>query len=441
MTPAQIVQQHDSSAFPIAGPPQKRDRAFCPDDHPETPSAVQLEQQRLAALDRHDILDTPKEEAFDRITRLAQKLFNVPFVIITMIDAHRAWSKSLQGMELSEGPRNLSFCQYTIRGDGPLVVPDATLEPKFSDSRYVVGEPYLRFYAGIPLATRDGQNLGTLCLIDTKPREFSSDQTELLFDLARLAMDELELRLLSTTDSLTGALSRRAFKEQAHHSTALALRHQHELSCIAFDLDHFKSINDTYGHAVGDEVLAAVVKTCKAELRETDLLGRLGGEEFAVLLPHTSRSAAFEVAEKLRGTIEQLSFGPEGKCFRVSASFGVSSMGAATRDVDTLLKHADDAVYTAKAAGRNRCVAWQSNDAEVHILRRRVMKGGKIYFNGRTASIDCTVRGLSPEGARLDVSSTLGVPNKFTLVIRADDFESECQVLSRTDRHIEVEYC
>ncbi len=434
MTHAETIRQVSS------GLPQVT-QSFCEKIRPDADADLRREQDRLAALDRHDIVDTPKEEAFDRITRLAQKLFKVPFVIITMIDAHRAWSKSIQGMALPEGPRDLSFCRYTILDNRPLVVPDASTDLRFKDSPYVVGEPYLRFYAGIPLATREGQNIGTLCLIDTKPREFPQEQIELLSDLARIAMDELELRLVATTDSLTGALSRRAFKEQAHHATALALRHQHDLSCIAFDLDHFKSINDSNGHAAGDQVLAAVVRTCKAHLRETDLLGRLGGEEFAIVLPHTDRSAALEVAEKLRAEIAQLQFHFDARDLNVSASFGVSSLGAAARDVETLLKNADAAVYDAKAAGRNCCVLWQSKEAEVHILRRRVMKGGKIYFNGRTASIDCTVRGLSPEGARLDVSSTVGVPRKFELVIKADGFERACRILSRTDRHIEVEYC
>ena len=113
--------------------------------------SVLWEEQRLAALDRYDILDTPKEEAFDRITRLTKKLFRVPFVIITMIDAHRAWSKSTQGIEFPEGPRSFSFCQHAILENRPLIVPDASRDPRFANSPYVIGEPHVRFYVGVPL--------------------------------------------------------------------------------------------------------------------------------------------------------------------------------------------------------------------------------------------------------------------------------------------------
>ncbi len=150
----------------------------------------------------------------------------------------------------------------------------------------------MRFYAGIPLTTSDGRNVGSLCLIDTRPREFGPDDIGLMSELARLVVDELELRLSATRDALTGALSRRGFEEDAMRTMALALRHDHELGCIGFDIDHFKKINDTYGHAAGDEVLASVVRTCMAELRATDSIGRMGGEEFAVLLPNTGLAGA-----------------------------------------------------------------------------------------------------------------------------------------------------
>lgn len=404
-------------------------------------AAPQREQERLAALDRLDILDTPQEEAFDRITRLTKKLFNFPYVIITMIDGHRAWSKSIQGIDLPEGPKHLSFCTQTILRNEPLIIPDATRDPYFADSPYVTGDFGLRFYAGIPLATSNGHNVGTLCAIDTKPRDFTPDQVEILSDLARMAVSELELRLLSTTDTLTGALSRRAFKEEANRAAALALRHRHDLSCIVMDLDYFKAVNDNHGHASGDAVLVEAVKACVGQLRATDLIGRLGGEEFAVLLPHTRRAAALEVAEKLRVAVEGLAFEFGGHRLAVTASFGVASLDHATPDADTLLKHADIALYQAKAAGRNRTGAFQSPTTDLDPQRRRVFKGGQILFNGRTSAIDCTVRSLSPKGAGIDVSETAGLPRRFDLAIKADDFEKPCRVVAQTEKHLEVEFC
>jgi GAF domain-containing protein len=156
-----------------------------------------------------------------------------------------------KGIQLEEAPRNLSFCQHTILENRPLVVTNATLDPRFARDPYVKGEPHLRFYVGVPLTMADGHNIGTLCIFGTQPREFDAEDIELLSDLARMVVDELELRLLATRDSLTGALSRRAFKEEAQRATAMALRHHHDLSCIAMDLDHFKAVNDRHGHAPG----------------------------------------------------------------------------------------------------------------------------------------------------------------------------------------------
>ena len=399
------------------------------------------EHERLAALDQLDILDTPQEEAFDRITRLVKKLFGFPFVLINMIDAHRTWAKSSEGMDMPESPRHLSFCNQTILRQQPLIVPDARLDPVFADSPYVLGEPHLRFYVGLPLATRDGHNIGTLCAIDITPRNLSVAEMEILSDFARMAEAELELRLLASSDTLTRALSRRAFKEEAERAMALALRHRHDLGCIALDLDHFKAVNDDHGHAAGDAVLVEVVKACAEQLRASDRIGRLGGEEFAVLLPHTDRDAALEVAEKLCTAVEALSFQFSSRQAGVTASLGVSSLDTATRDVDTLMKHADLALYEAKAAGRNRVIAFRRPAVEKDVHRRRVFKGGQVLFNGRSSSMDCTVRSLSAEGAGLDVYASAGLPKRFELAIRSDNFEKSCRIVSQTEKHVEVEFC
>ncbi|HEX2255339.1 MAG TPA: GAF domain-containing protein, partial [Afifellaceae bacterium] len=214
--------------------------------------AFHQDQERLAALDRYDVLDTPKEEAFDRITRLTKKIFNVPIAAVSVVDGHRQWLKSCTGIDAAETPREHAFCSHTIQRSQPLIVPDATKDPRFAQNPYVIGEPHVRFYAGIPLETADGQRIGALCAVDTKPREMAPDEVEILSDLARMVMDELELRVLATTDSLTGALSRRGFKDEARRATMLALRHHHDLSCVMFDLDHFKAVNDRFGHGAGD---------------------------------------------------------------------------------------------------------------------------------------------------------------------------------------------
>ncbi len=149
------------------------------------------EQQRLAVLRSLRILDTPPEERFDRITRTAQRLFNVPIALISLIDAQRQWFKSCQGLPVSETPRSISFCGHAILADIPLIIPDALLDPRFADNPLVTGEPLIRFYAGQPLIAADGSKLGTLCIIDRAPRQFGEQDIAALCDLAAWAADEL----------------------------------------------------------------------------------------------------------------------------------------------------------------------------------------------------------------------------------------------------------
>lgn len=163
-----------------------------PDWAEETKKA---EEARLATLSRYEILDTPLEAAFDRITQLASTLFDVPVVLISLVDKDRQWFKSCYGLDMRETDRSLSFCAHAIQADTVLVVPDATKDARFARNALVTGEPGIRFYAGAPLATPDGYKLGTLCLIDREPRkQLSYEQRAMLESLAALVVDELELR-------------------------------------------------------------------------------------------------------------------------------------------------------------------------------------------------------------------------------------------------------
>lgn len=149
------------------------------------------EQQRLAELRSLRILDTPFEERFDRITRTAAKLFRVPVALISLVDENRQWFKSCQGLDVRETGRNVSFCSHAILADGPLIIEDARRDPRFADNPLVTGKPHVIFYAGQPLSGPGGHKLGTLCLIDHRPRPFTEDERAALRDLA--AWVELEL--------------------------------------------------------------------------------------------------------------------------------------------------------------------------------------------------------------------------------------------------------
>lgn len=149
------------------------------------------EKARLAALRRLQILDTPAEGRFDRIARIAQRVFKVPTVLVSLVEAKRQWFKSCQGLDASETPRDHSFCAHAILGEDVMVVPDAKLDPRFHDNPLVAGPPFIRFYAGSPLKMAGGLKAGTLCLIDRKPRSLRPADLALLSNLASLVEDEL----------------------------------------------------------------------------------------------------------------------------------------------------------------------------------------------------------------------------------------------------------
>ncbi|OGT36998.1 MAG: adenylate cyclase [Gammaproteobacteria bacterium RIFCSPHIGHO2_12_FULL_38_14] len=151
------------------------------------------ELDRLAALYELNILDTPEEERFNRIVRLAAKILGVPSAYIAFLDTERQWFKAKIGIEANETPRNISFCTHTIQQDDPLIVPDALLDPRFANSPLVQDDPHTRFYAGFPLSSPGGHKVGTLCIVDKQPRTLSPTHLSVFQDLAMLAEDQLAL--------------------------------------------------------------------------------------------------------------------------------------------------------------------------------------------------------------------------------------------------------
>lgn len=176
---------------------------------------------------------------------------------------------------------------------------------------------------------------------------------------------EVELRAQAGTDALTGVANRRAFLERADDEVHRALRYGHPLSLLMIDIDHFKQVNDVHGHAAGDAALVRLVEACGPELREHDVLARLGGEEFVVLLPHTDPTRAMLVAERLRQAVERAPVDPprnaSGGVFHITISLGSATLrndrtAAPSESLSTLLERADQALYGAKHSGRNRVV-------------------------------------------------------------------------------------
>ena len=469
------------------------------------------EADRVAAVARLNLLqDEPMQSAFDDAALLASVICDTPISLVTVLDGTYLHFKAAVGVTSRRMLQEDSFCIHAIQQRDLFVVTDTLLDSRFREKPHVAMGPKVRFYAGMPVATRDGIALGTLCVLDTVPRELNESQKralgvlsrrvsayfeirEKLLELswtiaekerierelrnsnmrfetfmdnsplicfmkersgrmiyynrsfaewarisreewlgkdeseffpaevaaslrkhdeaimesgllnvqeviipeatgidrhyrtykfalvnasgerflvgmsheisdeikAKAALDEAhgklvkanaQLHELSITDALTGCRNRRFFDEQLHREFALATRHRLRLSVLMIDIDHFKAVNDTFGHDEGDRVLRHVAGLLMRGARTTDFVCRYGGEEFAILLPHTSGKSAFRLADRMRAAIEK-----EWDGCQVTISVGVETYSPGMADGECLVRGADEALYKAKRAGRN-CV-------------------------------------------------------------------------------------
>jgi diguanylate cyclase (GGDEF)-like protein len=309
------------------------------------------ETQRLRALTTLRILDTMPEDRFDRITRLACRAFDLPIALVTLIDRDRQWFKSRQGLELRETSRQISFCGHTISGDGALVVPDTLLDPRFADNPLVTGAPMIRFYAGQPVHSPDGSSIGTLCLIDRRPRNMSAEDLALLTDLGAMIDREFSLVARASTDELTNLTNRRGFTEVAVRVLALCRRNRQSAVVIGIDIDHFKSINDNHGHAAGDDVLRMFAKLLVANFRLSDVVARFGGDEFAILCSGMSPDQVWVSLARLR--IEFAASALVQQYPGLSWSAGLADFNPGSEEtIEDLLQTSDARMYEAKMASR-----------------------------------------------------------------------------------------
>ena len=314
----------------------------------KSPDKPADESDRLDTLRSIDILDTPPDERFDRLTRMARKIFDVPIALVSLVDADRQWFKSSAGLEASETPRDISFCGHAILGDEVFMVPNVSDDERFSDNPLVTGDPNISFYAGCPLRALDGQKLGTLCIIDRKPRVLDESDVEVLSDLAAIAESELAAVQMATVDDLTNIANRRGFNMLAQYSLDLCLREKIPASLVFVDLDGFKSINDTFGHAAGDEALTMFADLLKSAGRVSDIPGRLGGDEFVVLLTNAARQFALHVMERLTKSIQKHNR-EAGREYDIAFSYGVVEYDCEKHaSVDDLLAEGDALMFEAK---------------------------------------------------------------------------------------------
>jgi diguanylate cyclase (GGDEF)-like protein len=309
------------------------------------------EQTRLGTLRALNILDTPPEERFDRLTRMARRVFGVSVALITLVDANRQWFKSNQGASVSETPRDISFCGHAILADTALVVPDARLDPRFFDNPLVSGDPQIRFYAGYPLRAYNGSKLGTLCIIDPQPRAFTSEDLGLLTDLAAMVEQEISTYQMSTLDDLTQLHNRRGFMALAQHALNVAARKATPCALVFLDLDKFKAVNDNFGHAEGDRALTTFAEHMRGSFRDADVLGRLGGDEFLVLLYDCPFALAEGIVDRLRQALDAYNLA-SARGYALAFSHGIVSLPLDARvALEEALSQADTLMYAHKRSG------------------------------------------------------------------------------------------
>ncbi|WP_187969602.1 putative bifunctional diguanylate cyclase/phosphodiesterase [Aquibium microcysteis] len=525
------------------------------------------EAERLAEVVELDILDSPREPSFDALVELAVEMLGMKMGLLSIVDRDRQWIKAGCGTDMQETSRADAFCSHAIMSDDPLVVEDALLDERFRDNPLVRGRPFIRFYAGVPLSVRPGVAVGSLCVLDDKPRRLSAigrSTLRRLADVARMLLlghmnarkmekvaeelrarhaeierqkERLELqkrvvdagsqlanmgawefdlqtgqyswsdsmyvlhglprdhpltlesvhrlypeherrrlqdaiehatrtngefkfegqmdaadgtrkvvRILSRVelangvpvrrygwkqditeehaarqklidlaerDPLTGLLNRNRFKDHVAEQLAAGVNP----AVVLFDLDGFKDINDSYGHALGDAFLVEIARRLRRFPLDSVVAARLGGDEFALCLPHTDRLEMAILAEWLCAEIRRPWLWG-ARTFELTTSVGIAHLEGAPAGLDDLIRYADLALYAAKQSGRNGYRFYDETMREeadrrmevLHDFRRALRAGGDVVLHyqpkvdlrtGRIAGLEALLRWQRADGTVL----------------------------------------
>jgi diguanylate cyclase (GGDEF)-like protein len=317
------------------------------------------------------------EDVFAEVAELAAQLCGADHAAITLLDgeSHRALA-SAGSLALEMLPRDSRFCCEVLHSGAPLEVSDAHFDLRFHDDPMVAGGPRIRFYSGVPLLDEGGRVAGTLSVFDARSKVLSGVQRAALWKLAdvvmRLLADiaarkaaEESLSWQATHDNLTDLENRRQFERTLARHLESARVQGSAHAVLYIDLDQFKVVNDTCGHAAGDALLKQLAQVLAAKMRRGDCLARLGGDEFAVLLESCDLLHAQRVAAHLLSAIRALRFAWEGQVFTLGASIGVAPVTAQSRDIESVMAAADTACYLAKDKGRNQVQVYCETDEEV----------------------------------------------------------------------------
>ena len=319
----------------------------------KAPEIAADEAQRLSQLRALNIMNTPAEERFDRLARLARRLFDVPIALVSLLEADHQWFKSAQGFEPADSPRSISFCGHAILQDEILIIEDAADDERFHDNPLVTGEPHIRFYAGCPLRAPGGAKMGTLCIIGREPRQFDEEDRATLRDLAAMAEAELVAFQTATCDELTQITNRRGFMTLGE-MVLNECRMKNRPACLTFlDLDKFKQINDSLGHREGDRALMDFADAMKVVFKHSDLFARLGGDEFVVLFNGLQRQQTEALLQQFARYLTQQSTSLSRR-YHLHFSYGIVEFDAAhPQSLEQLLHASDEQMYRNKKQKRS----------------------------------------------------------------------------------------
>lgn len=321
------------------------------------------EFERLETLRDYRILDSDFDERFDSLAAIASNHFGTPIALVSLVDDNRQWFKAVVGLDLRQTRRSDAFCNHAIASpDAVMVIEDATLDPRFSAKPLVTGAPHIRFYAGAPIVAEGGAAVGTVCVIDRVPRRFSEADRHMLMRLAdhALALMDLHrrnilLREAAERDALTGLVNLRGLEKAIDRAVSATLGGQ-TCGLLYCDLDQFKQVNTASGHAAGDVVLRETARRLQSAVRQGDLVARVGGDEFVVLLAHpVDQSVVDLIAQRIQhGCMAPVMV--NGQPVSVTLSIGAAR---APRDAilgSDLLREADRALHASKRSGASRFV-------------------------------------------------------------------------------------
>lgn len=335
----------------------------------ETPQAF----RRRLAIARYNILDSAAERDFDNLTVLAAEVFGASFAAISFIDRARQWLKAEQGLGIAETPIEQSFCAHALESPDIFLVEDASLDPMFDANPLVTGHPHIRFYAGMRVLANDGTPIAAICVMDRVPRpgglteaqrltlQILASQVESLLKLRHALIQQKQqvalqrrlsrqLRHMSNHDELTGLPRRNLFREKLDAALEQARQSGRRAAVMTVDVDHFKQINDSFGHDVGDSLLCAFAKRFRAATRKTDTVARLGGDEFGLVIPDIDAGDDLKMLLRSLGERLHKPFKHSGRVIDCEASIGVAIYPDHATSADELVKCSDLALAAAKTS-------------------------------------------------------------------------------------------